>query len=56
MDKEATITFRIEKPKLARLSRMAKKQDRPVSWLVRKAIDRLLEEDSDAGKDQVQGS
>jgi predicted transcriptional regulator len=56
MEKEAIITFRIEKTKLTKLQRIAKKKDRAVSWLVRQAIDRLIQEESGAGKDQLQGS
>jgi hypothetical protein len=54
MEKDSIIALRIEKPKLKQLLRIAKKHDRSVSWLVRKAIDRLLKEDSRAGKDQTQ--
>ena len=48
--KEGHVVIRIEQKKLAQLKQMAKKQDLSVSWLIRKAIDRLLKEDSGAGK------
>jgi len=48
--KEAHVVVRIEQDKLDKLQRIAKKQDLSVSWLIRKAIDRLLKETPDAGK------
>ncbi len=48
--KEAHVVIRIEQKKLAKLKRIAKKQDLSVSWLIRNAIDRLLKESPDAGK------
>jgi hypothetical protein len=48
--KEGHVVIRIEQKKLAQLKQIAKKQDLSVSWLIRKAIDRLITEDSDAGK------
>ena len=41
--KEAHVVVRIEPKKLEKLKRLAKKEDRSVSWMIRKAIDRLLE-------------
>jgi hypothetical protein len=41
--KEAHVVVRIEPKQLEKLKRMAKKDDRSISWLIRKAIDRLLE-------------
>jgi predicted transcriptional regulator len=40
--KEAHIAVRIEEAKLADLQRIAKKKDRSVSYLIRKAIDEFL--------------
>jgi predicted transcriptional regulator len=40
--KEAHITIRIEEAKLAELQRIAKKKDRSVSYLIRKAIEKFL--------------
>jgi len=48
--KQAHIVVRIEQNKFKQLQRMAKKQDLSVSWLIRKAIDRLLKETPDADK------
>jgi hypothetical protein len=48
--KEAHVVIRIEQKKLAQLKRIAKKQDLSVSWLIRKAIDRLIKEGPDADK------
>ncbi len=50
MSKEGHVVIRVEKERLAQLQRIAKKQDRSVSWLIRKAIDRLLKETPDADK------
>jgi predicted transcriptional regulator len=46
--KEAHVVVRIEPEKLDKLKRLAEKQDRSVSWMIRKAIDRLLEEQKHA--------
>jgi len=48
--KEGHVVIRIEEKKLAQLKQIAKKQDLSVSWLIRKAIDRLLKETPDADK------
>src|SRR5713226_8677235 len=40
--KQALIVVRIEQEKVKQLQRIAKKRDLSVSWLIRKAIDRLL--------------
>ncbi len=48
--KQAHIVVRIEQAKVKQLQRIAKKQDLSVSWLIRKAIDRLLKETPDADK------
>lgn len=44
------MVVRVEQEKLVQLQRIAKKQDRSVSWLIRKAIDLLLKETPDADK------
>lgn len=54
--KEGHVVIRIEQKKLAELKLIAKKQDLSVSWLVRKAIDRLIEESTDADKHSLQRS
>jgi len=46
MEKEAHITLRLEERQLALLQKVAKKEDVSVSWLIRKAIERLLKEKS----------
>jgi hypothetical protein len=46
MEKEAHITLRLEKRQLAQLQKIAKQEDVSVSWLIRKAIERLLKEKS----------
>lgn len=46
MEKEAHITLRLEERQLAQLQKIAKKQDVSVSWLIRKAVERLLKEKS----------
>jgi predicted transcriptional regulator len=48
--KEAHLAIRIEQNKLRKLQQLAKREDRPVSWLIRKAIDRLIERAEHAGK------
>jgi hypothetical protein len=48
--KEGHVVIRIEQEKLGKLKRIAKKQDLSVSWLIRKAIDRLIQESPDADK------
>jgi predicted DNA-binding protein len=42
MAKEAHIALRIEAEQLKRLQKLGKSHDRPVSWLIRKAIEDLL--------------
>jgi predicted transcriptional regulator len=48
--KQAHVVVRIEQGMLKRLQQMAKSQDLSVSWLIRKAIDRLIKEGDHAGK------
>jgi predicted DNA-binding ribbon-helix-helix protein len=49
--KQAHVVFRLEQRMLKQLQAMAKAQDLSVSWLIRKAIDRLIKEEGDnAGK------
>ena len=36
------IAVRITDEQIKRLEKLAKKEDRPVSWLIRRAIDELL--------------
>ncbi len=48
--KQALIVVRIEQEKVKQLQRIAKKRDLSVSWLIRKAIDRLLKETPNADK------
>jgi predicted transcriptional regulator len=36
-------TVRLEKDTLAALKRLAEKQDRPVGWLIRKAVEEFVE-------------
>ena len=48
--KQAHVVVRIEQEKFKQLQRIAKKEDLSVSWLIRKAIDRLLKETPDADK------
>jgi predicted transcriptional regulator len=50
--KEGHIVVRIEQDKLKKLQKIAKEQDLSVSWLIRKAVDKLLEA-SDAHKPKV---
>ncbi len=47
--KEGHVVVRIEKKTLEKLQRIAEKEDRSVSWLIRKAIDLLIKEHN-AGK------
>jgi predicted transcriptional regulator len=50
--KEAHVALRIEEAKLSDLQRIAKKKDRSVSYLIRKAIDEFLKrERANATKD-----
>jgi predicted GTPase len=48
--KEAHIVVRIEQRTLKQLQKMAKDQDLSVSWLIRKAIHRLITEAENVGK------
>jgi predicted DNA-binding ribbon-helix-helix protein len=48
--KEAHVVIRIEQTTLKQLKKMAKDQDLSVSWLIRKAINRLITEAENAGK------
>jgi predicted DNA-binding ribbon-helix-helix protein len=48
--KEAHVVIRIEQTTLKQLKKMAKDQDLSVSWLIRKAIHRLITEAENAGK------
>jgi predicted transcriptional regulator len=42
--KTAHFSMRLERKQLAALERIAKKQERPVSWVVSKAIDQYVRE------------
>jgi predicted DNA-binding protein len=44
MDKEAHIVVRIEPEVREKLKKLAQQEDRSVSWLVRKAIEKYLRE------------
>ena len=45
MAKDAHVPLRIEAEKLKKLQQIAKREDRSVSWLIRKAIDVLLKKE-----------
>jgi predicted DNA-binding ribbon-helix-helix protein len=48
--KQGHVVIRIEQTTLKQLKKMAKDQDLSVSWLIRKAINRLITEAENAGK------